>query len=285
MKILLTGSHGYIGTNYRYYDNDNEIISCDYKIGYSILDFINENPKEIDAIIHLAAMPGVGKCEKNYIGAWFENVTCSYLLMKYAVDNKIPIVVTTSQAIKTPTQSVYSMTKATCENIALTFNKENVIDSKIKVIRPANVYGDTENLHQRNKNLRSELRENYIHNKSSVIAKFMVDYIRGEPLKVVGDGTQTRDFIHIEDICKAIKLYIESENTAISPMDLGTGGEHSIKEIADEFTKNYQFVEGDPGASGNKADTSIIESMLGFIPQVRVVNFIKDFKRNSQDYI
>jgi len=67
--------------------------------------------------------------------------------------------------------------------------------------------------------------------KTSVVAKWIQQLLAREPLTVYGDGQQTRDFIHVEDICRAIILALEAPLGG-EVFQIGTGKETSVLELA-----------------------------------------------------
>ncbi|MGD9211192.1 MAG: NAD-dependent epimerase/dehydratase family protein [Desulfobacteraceae bacterium] len=58
--------------------------------------------------------------------------------------------------------------------------------------------------------------------KTSVVAKFFKRAIEGKPLEIYGDGTQTRDFIYVEDLCNAIYLALKKLSNQSSYLESGT---------------------------------------------------------------
>jgi|SRR5215469_13971365 len=67
--------------------------------------------------------------------------------------------------------------------------------------------------------------------KGSVVAKFLHDIAAGKSLVIDGDGQQTRDFIYVEDLCRAILQALES-NVGGEVFQVATGTETSIEELA-----------------------------------------------------
>jgi len=71
----------------------------------------------------------------------------------------------------------------------------------------------------------------YSYHKSSVIAKFFKQLSAGEGLTVYGDGEQTRDFVFVEDICRAIITALSVDLEYGQPYQLGTGKATSINDL------------------------------------------------------
>ena len=74
-------------------------------------------------------------------------------------------------------------------------------------------------------------REPRVGEWATVVAKFGRQWEDGENLTVVGDGKQTRDFTHVEDICKGL-IKISEGNWKGDNFDLGRGVPYSILDIA-----------------------------------------------------
>jgi dTDP-glucose 4,6-dehydratase len=63
-----------------------------------------------------------------------------------------------------------------------------------------------------------------------VISNFIVQSLRGEPITIYGDGTQTRSFIYVDDLIKGVLSLMEVEYC--SPVNLGNPEEYRILDLA-----------------------------------------------------
>lgn len=113
--------------------------------------------------------------------------------------------------------------------------------------------------------------------KSSVVARFFRLALTGQPLEIYGDGQQTRDFIYIKDLIRAIMLAAASE-VGGEVFHIATHKETTVNEIADKVKK---LVEDRTGrrvviqhtrprvgdVRRNYADISKSKVLLGFEPQ------------------
>ena len=68
--------------------------------------------------------------------------------------------------------------------------------------------------------------------KTSVVSKFMQQALAGEVCEIYGDGSQTRDFIYIDDLIKAMLLCLE-KNPGGETFQIASGREHTIQELAE----------------------------------------------------
>jgi UDP-glucose 4-epimerase len=115
----------------------------------------------------------------------------------------------------------------------------------------------------------------YSYHKGSVVAAFMKRIMDGDPLVIYGDGGQTRDFLFVDDLCRAVIAVLERR-----PMgelyQLGTGIETSVSELVDALTVIFPdrevVVEHEPARAGEIArsysDISRARDALGYEPSV-----------------
>jgi UDP-glucose 4-epimerase len=67
---------------------------------------------------------------------------------------------------------------------------------------------------------------------SGVISRFLSRALKGEALTIFGDGTHGRDFVFVDDIVRANVLAMASGHEILSPLNIGTGVETSILNLA-----------------------------------------------------
>lgn len=72
-------------------------------------------------------------------------------------------------------------------------------------------------------------------NDGRVVSNFIVQSLRGEPITVYGDGTQTRSFCYVDDLVAGIVKLIESEE--VTPINLGNPAEFTMLELAEKVLK------------------------------------------------
>lgn len=137
------------------------------------------------------------------------------------------------------------------------------------------------------------------YHKGSVVAQFIKQALRGEPLVIYGDGKQTRDFLYVEDLADAICSYAAlGANTGGGEVfQMGSGRETSISEIAmmikDQFAKTGRDVPivYEPARRGeiyrNYADIGKARRALGYNPQTSLSDGIATtfawFRKNWAD--
>lgn len=111
--------------------------------------------------------------------------------------------------------------------------------------------------------------------KSSVVAKFIRTALAGATCTIFGDGTQTRDFIYIEDLVSAIQLAL-TKNIGGEVFQIASGSERTIQEIAtllQQMLANHgknmkiSYTEKRKGdVLRNFSDTTKAKTILGWVP-------------------
>lgn len=82
------------------------------------------------------------------------------------------------------------------------------------VLRPSNIYGPRQGRG----------------GEAGVIAIFIQQLLAGEPLSIYGDGTQTRDFVYVQDVVRAAQLVLDQQLSGV--FNVSTGTQTSVNEIA-----------------------------------------------------
>jgi UDP-glucose 4-epimerase len=221
-----------------------------------------------DVIVHLAANTGVAPSVEDPRSDCLANVigTLNYLEAARHNDAKKFVFASSGAAVgeveppiheEMPPHPVspYGASKlsgeAYCSAYSRTFGVETAS------LRFGNVYGPLSN------------------HKNSVIAKFIKRAMRGEVLEIYGDGTQTRDFIYIEDLVRAIRLAATAEGVGGETFQIATNAETSVQEMVEELlpvlaaanVKDVQVRHAAPRLGDvrrNYSDTSKAARMLGW---------------------
>lgn len=115
----------------------------------------------------------------------------------------------------------------------LFFDYQRQYDVKIKVARLFNTYGPK--MHP---------------NDGRVVSNFIVQALRGEPVTIYGDGTQTRSFCYVDDLVEGmVRLMDKTENSFCGPVNLGNPHELTIAELAEkiiELTNSTSIIKRKP---------------------------------------
>ena len=68
-----------------------------------------------------------------------------------------------------------------------------------------------------------------------VVSNFIMQALRGEPITIYGDGSQTRSFCFYSDMVRAFITMMESGDDFVGPVNLGNPGEFTIGELAEKI--------------------------------------------------
>lgn len=266
MKTLVTGGAGFIGSNLvdKLIEDGHEVIVIDnessdahdhfywnskaknYKHDISDYEAVLSLYEGVDTVFHLAAEARIQPCIVNPLKAVKANMLGTATVLQcsrecgvrrvvysstssaYGIKNTPPLVETMPNDCLNP----YSVTKTGGEELCKMYSKLYRLETII--FRYFNVYGE-----------RQPLRGQY----APVIGIFLRQRAAGEPMTIVGDGEQRRDFTHVSDVVAAnmhalsfaAPDYIIKENGSCRTYNawewgqvynVGTGKNHSINEIA-----------------------------------------------------
>jgi UDP-glucose 4-epimerase len=269
-KILITGSSGYIGRHLLDVLPNYYTVGLDYNFKPQsadkfILQNILENKMvegEFDAVVHLAGLVNVGDSVKNPMRYYETNVAGTLKMLEH-VDYKHFIFASTGAA-ENLTRSPYALSKRVTEDMVRQYCQLNNKDCTI--FRFYNVIGsagyDPTNMDGLMYNLIKAGME------TGVFNLYGGDYD-------TYDGTALRDYIHVSEVCQAIKSAIELPSDGTT-QNLATGSGYSVLQIIDFFKEvnNMQFeVNVLPRRPGDLA-----RSVLGEISPYMVEQFRIDEK-------
>ena len=241
MRSLVTGGLGFVGSNLvdiLINSGDEVFILDDLSSESSFIENQNEKANLIigkvediskyfdgykfDRIFHLAAKARIQPSFDNPTEYFNSNALGTSEIMEFARLSKSGIVVyaTTSSKNHGEYISPYTYYKVVGEGILKTY--ANCFDMNCAMATFYNVYGP---------------REPRIGEWATVVAKFGRQFEEGDQLTVVGDGSQSRDFTHVEDICNGL-IKISEGNWRGQNFDLGRGNPVSILDVAKMWTDN-----------------------------------------------
>jgi len=116
----------------------------------------------------------------------------------------------------------------------------------------------------------------YSAHKDSVVAKFIKSFMATRQITIDGDGRQTRDFIYVDDMCRAILLALE-KNASGEVLQIASGVETSILELAGLLQKvvgTTEIVHGESRKGDirrNYSSISKIKRVLGWEPTTQLI--------------
>lgn len=232
MRILLTGHCGFVGSRLL------EVLKKNHKVyGVDLVegkDILTANlDYTVDLVIHLAGKSGVRQSLKNATAYWYNNVEGSRRIFETFKDTRI--IYASSSSAYEPHLNPYAASKCIVEYAAA--NHSNCLG-----VRLHTVYSDVP-------------RKDMFFDK---LLNGTLEYTT----------KHYRDFIHLEDVCTAFELLVNSALTGI--VDVGTGSSIYIPSIAPNLNiKDYTPHE----RTITHADIKILKE-LGFKPKYTVENFL-----------
>ena len=261
-KILVTGGAGFLGSHLctRLIHEGHEVIAVDnfYTGNKTNITHLLNNPRfelirhdvtfplylEVDEIYNLACPASPIHYQHDPVQTTKTSVHGAINMLGLAKRLKIKILqASTSEVYGDPTvhpqqenywgnvnpigiRSCYDEGKRCAETLFFDYWRQHQL--RIKVARIFNTYGP--NMHP---------------NDGRVVSNFIVQAIKGEPLTIFGDGTQTRSFCYVDDLIDGLVKLMNSSNDITGPINLGNPNEFSMIELANlviEFTKSKSKV-------------------------------------------
>ncbi len=287
-RILVTGCLGFIGHNF---------VKAALKRGYAVVGVDNlstgdrERLKElvhpefvfiqadvnslqplgpIDLVFHFAAIPRVPVSFDDPRRSLINNIDSTVEALEIARLNKCPIVYSSSSSIygdqevtplfedMTPhPQSPYAISKLIGEQLCEHYYK--IFDVKYVALRYFNVYGP------------GMTRGGY----ATAISTFLDQVSNGQPLTLVGDGSQSRDFTHVDDVIQANMLageFLSGNHIGIYQslphiFNIGAGQPRSILSVAKMIGDNIEHLEPRREPRRTHADNRLAGRVLNWHPQ------------------
>lgn len=140
----------------------------------------------------------------------------------------------------------------------LFFDYHRQMGLRIKVARIFNTYGPR--MH---------------HNDGRVVSNFVVQALRGDPITIFGDGSQTRSFCYVDDLVDGLIRLMNSPDEVTGPMNLGNPVETTVRDLAQEIIRQCGSVsrlsfrplpQDDP--TRRRPDIGLARELLGWQPKV-----------------
>lgn len=296
MKALVTGGAGFIGSNlvdklikmnWKVVVIDNESAECNekfywnekaenHKLDICDYEFTRKLYDEVDYVFHLAAESRLQPAIENPINAVTKNAvgTCTVLQCAREAGVKKVIYSSTSSAYglnKYPNYETdpndclnpYSVSKVAGEELCKLYT--NLYGLKTIIFRYFNVYGE-----------RSPTTGQY----APVLGIFLRQKNAGEPLTIVGDGEQRRDFVHVQDVVNANVMVAVSnldDRHYGSVYNIGNGENISILEIANMISDNSIHIPPREGeARTTLACIDKAKNVFGWKPNFNVRKWIEE---------
>jgi|SRR3989344_338233 len=295
MKLLVTGGAGFIGSN---------LVDELVKLGHRVLiidnlstgkksfvnlgakfykkdirDFKSIKPifKGVDCVFHFAAQPRIQPSIVNPAESFDNNVLGTFNVLLAARDNKVKKFIYSASSSAYGDQKSMPLKENMIPNLKnpyalFKYNGEEMCDLFHKLyglptvcLRYFNVYGE---------------RQSDVGAYCTVIGIFLRQKKIGHPLTIVGDGNQRRDFTYVKDVARANILAMKSKKAVGHLINIGSGRNYSVNEVAKMIDKNHKYIPPRPGeAKLTLADISKANKFLGWKPKVTLNDWLKKVSR------
>jgi len=164
-------------------------------------------------------------------------------------------------------RGVYDEAKRFAEAITLAYHRTHGLE--VRIVRIFNTYGP-----------RMRARD------GRVVSNFIVQALKGEPLTVYGEGSQTRSFCYVDDEVRGFLALLDGEHTG--PINIGNDTEFTMLELAQvvlEVTGSNSVVEHRPlpvdDPRQRQPDLTLARSLLGWEPTIA----LRDGVARTTEYI
>lgn len=115
------------------------------------------------------------------------------------------------------------------------------------------------------------------------IAIFLKQHSSGQPMTVTGDGTQTRDFVHVEDVVRANILAATSTKVGKGEViNIGSGSSISMNEIVQRIGGEVLYTPSRLEPHDSLADISLAQKYLGWSPQITFEAGLGELKKQAR---
>lgn len=288
MIALVTGGKGFIGSvlvdkliklNYEVRVIDHkEDTGRNSKARYFTLDLKNLDSilpifKDVNVVFHMAADVSIHKSFLQPVECGYNNLMSTHNVLEASRLNKINRV-------------IFSSTSAVYEDSGLKVNEQSTINPK-NIYSASKLYGENlckiyreyynlETIVLRYFNVFGVKQEQSEY--ASVITSFLNRKKSGDNLLIFGDGTQSRDFIFVEDVAEANILAIKVNiNDGQYTYNIGSGTSTRIIDIAQLLSSN---IKNEAQRAGeifySCADNTLALTKLKWSPTVNVLNWINN---------
>jgi len=294
-RYLITGGAGFIGSNMveallkrgeyvRVLDNfstgrlsnlapflkDIELIEGDLRAYHIVMKAV----RQVDYIIHLAALPSVPRSLNDPLTTHDVNATGTLNLLHAASEVRIRrLVYASSSSIYGDTEaelkqesfsprpkSPYAVSKLAGEQYCQVFTEQFGV--ACVALRYFNVFGP---------------RQNPYSDYAAVIPKFIALMLNDQAPTLFGEGLQTRDFTYVENVVEANLLACDAPNVAGRVFNIACGQKHSLLGLVEELNylllKNMQpqlVAERAGDVKHSQADIALAKDHLLFKPTVQL---------------
>ena len=295
-RCLVTGGAGFLGSHLcdRLRATGHEVLCVDnyytgskaniaHLLGNSRFELLRHDVTfplyvEVDAIFDLACPASPIHYQFDPVQTTKTSVMGAINMLGLAKRLKVPILhASTSEVYGDPTvhpqpegyfgnvnpvgpRACYDEGKRCAETLFFDYHRQHGID--IKVVRIFNTYGPR--MHP---------------NDGRVVSNFIVQALKGDPITVYGDGSQTRSFCYVDDLIEGFIRLMDARSELTGPINLGNPSEFTIGELAQHIIKltgtrsriEYKPLPQDDPLQ-RQPDIGLAKRELGWEPKVNLAS-------------
>lgn len=307
MRILVTGGAGFLGSHLcdSLLNQGNEVICLDnfytgtkknieYLAGHKNFeimrhDVIDPFKIEVDQIYNLACPASPVQYQNNPIKTIKTSVMGAINCLGLAKRVKARVFqASTSEIYGDPLESpqnemywghtnpigkraCYDEGKRCAETLFFDYYRQNAVD--IRVARIFNTYGPR-----------------MLPDDGRVISSFIHSALQNEPIRIYGEGKQTRSFCHVDDMVEGMILFMNQEKQ-MGPLNLGSDFEIAIVDLANliiKLTKSDSIIHFDPLPEDDpmqrRPDISAAEALINWRPKIDLETGLVDLVKDALSF-
>ncbi|MEM0440073.1 MAG: NAD-dependent epimerase/dehydratase family protein [Candidatus Caldarchaeum sp.] len=240
MKILVTGSRGFVGRHLveylvkRGYDVvgadvvDGGDVKLDVTIFSNVLDVFEKTG--VDSVVHLAAVADIPESMKDPYRCFNVNVCGTINILEaarrreieravifssanyYGAPFKVPVEETDPPNPRTP----YDFSKVALENVVWSYHRNHGVP--VTVLRPWKTFGEYEP-------------------ENKMVPKFVKLCLTGAPIPLYNGGADVTDPYYVENLCYVVELCLKKQEAIGEAFNVGTGNPLSVRQLAEIIKK------------------------------------------------
>ena len=291
-RVLVTGGAGFLGSHLidRLLDRGDEVLcvdnlftgdkrNLDHVHGHGRFEFLRHDISfplyvEVDEIYNLACPASPVHYQHDPVQTTKTSVLGAINMLGLAKRLNCPIFqASTSEVYGDPAvhpqpesywghvntigpRSCYDEGKRCAETLFFDYRRQHKLS--IKVARIFNTYGPR--MHPAD---------------GRVVSNFIISALKGEPITIYGDGSQTRSFCYVDDLVEGFLRMMDTNDTVTGPINIGNPGEFSMLELAEkvlELTGSASKIsylplpQDDP--KQRQPDITLARQMLNWQPEI-----------------
>jgi dTDP-glucose 4,6-dehydratase len=253
-------------------------------------ELVSKTAREHDVIFHLAANINVDKSLQDPRSFLETNVLGTYHVLEAAREHGSRVIFASTcevygdghslapdalldETAELRPNSPYAASKAAADRLCYSYYRSHGLD--VTMVRPFNIFGERQ--------------------KSGAFGALIPILVRraiaGHDLTVFGDGSATRDYLHVSDVVEAYRLVLQSPNLTGRAINFASGTNTSVRDIAEYIAAKFsaRVVQGParPGEVTRFPASIAAAKSIGFAPKIGIWagidRYIEWVKEQPQD--